>query len=285
MYQFLGNTGIRMYDILSFLSFIPVLIFNFSQFEKKKKLLSKKAQVYIEKKKAPDEARFKKTIVLWEILLISAVQYFFAYIVNTIFGEIVNTGPNYFGLLFITPVILTFLFIFLEIDIFKQMDLITPAFPLALIPIKLACFCHGCCGGIDCSFGMYNYANEKFEFPVQLVEGGEALLIFVILMILRNKVKDGTLFPIYLISYSSMRFFSEFLRYEENMIWIFKKYHLLCIAGIIFGIAELTVVTKHKDKVLNFCDCLKNRVRSYAVKQGIIKDKNIVHHKKRRKKH
>ena len=284
MYQFLGNTGIRMYDILSFLSFVPVLIFNFSQFKKKKNLLSRKAQAYIEKKKTPDRRRLEKSTVLWEILLISAVQYFFAFIINTAFGEIVNTGPNYYGLLFITPVILAVAFILSGIDVLKQMDLITPAFPLALIPIKFACFCHGCCSGIECSFGFYNHFRGVVDFPVQLVEVGEAILIFVILMMLRNKAKEGTLFPLYLILYSSMRFFSEFLRYEENVIWILKKYHLLCLAGIVVGTIELLLVTKYKDKLILNMDTLKKRLNEYAVKNGIVKDKNIVHHKKRKKK-
>ncbi len=283
MYRFLGNTGIRMYDILSFLSFVPVLIFNFSQFKKKKNLLSRKAQAYIEKKKVPDRERLEKSTVLWEILFISAVQYFFAFIINTIFGEIVDTGPNYFGLLFITPIILVFVFLFLGVDIFKQMDLITPAFPLALLPIKLACFCNGCCHGTESSFGFYNNLTERVEFPVQLVEIVSALFLFALLMSVRGKVKDGSLFPIYLIFYCITRFCSEFLRYEADVIWILKKYHLLCLIGFVVGIIELLLVTKYKDELVWFLDYLKRRSRNYALKNGIIKNKNIVHHKKKKK--
>lgn len=281
MYRYLGDTGINLYDLLSVLMFLPILIFNLSQFGRKKLILSKKTRSIINNSK---KARVKNLYILLEIIIISLLQYALIPICNSILGNLTNSGFNYFGLLFIGPVMLTIVFIFSGIDVLKHIDLITPAYPLALIVAKLGCFCYGCCYGIECSFGLYNHSNKAVEFPIQLVEAGLALMLFVFLMFIRRKTKEGTLFPIYLITYSTTRFFSEFLRHEADVLWIFKRYHLFCLAGIVVGVIELYLVTKKKNKLILDLDTLKKHLYEYAVKNGIIKNKNIVHHRKRRKK-
>ena len=281
MYKYLGNTGIDMYYLLNVLMFVPILIFNLSQFGRKKLILSKKTRSIISKCR---KARVKNLYILLEIIIISLLQYALIPICNSILGNLTNSSFNYFGLLFIGPVVLTIVFIFSGIDFLKHIDLITPAYPLALIVAKLGCFCYGCCYGIECSFGLYNHSNKAVEFPIQLVEAGLALMMFVFLMFIRRKTKEGTLFPIYLITYSATRFFSEFLRYDTNVLWIFKRYHLFCLVGIVVGVIELYLVTKKKNKLILDLDTLKKHLYEYAVKNGIIKNKNIVHHRKRRKK-
>lgn len=284
MYRYLGDTDISLYDLLSVLMFFPILIFNLSQFERKKLILSKKTVSIIKNNENTTRKAWKEnTYVLLEIIIISLLQYALIPIGNNILGNLFKSAPNYFGLLFIGPVILTIAFIFSGIDVLKHIDLITPAYPLALIVAKLACFCYGCCYGIECSFGLYNHLNKAVEFPVQLVEAGLGLILFVFLMLIRRKTKEGTLFPIYIVAYSVTRFFSEFLRHESEVLWIFKRYHLFCLAGIVIGIIELYLVTKKKNKLILDLDTLKKRLYEYAVKNGIIKNKNIVHHKKRKK--
>ena len=224
MYQYLGDTEINLYDLLGFFSFIAVLIFNFSQFKEKKLILGKTSKALIKSNKTlENNNRYKNSIVSLEIYIVSTFQYSFTAYINSAFGDLFGTGKNYYGLLFITPLLIVFICFLLGIDIFKQMDLITPAFPLALIVLKIACFCRGCCRGIESSSGLYNHSSNLVEFPVQLVEAGCALFIFAILMLLRKKIKEGTFFPLYLIIYSTMRFFSEFLRCEPDIIWILKK--------------------------------------------------------------
>ena len=285
MYRYLGDTGISLYDLLSVLMFLPILIFNLSQFKRKKLILSKKTiSIINDSGKITRKTRTENSYILLEIIIISLLQYALIPIGNKVLGNLLKTGPNYFGLLFIGPVILTIVFIFSGTDVLKHIDLITPAYPLGLIVAKLACFCYGCCYGIECSFGLYNHFTKAVEFPVQLVEAGLGLILFVFLMFIRRKTKEGTLFPIYLITYSATRFFSEFLRHEADVLWIFKRYHLFCLAGIVVGVIELYLVTKKKNKLILDSDTLKKHLYEYAVKNGIIKNKNIVHHKKRRKK-
>ena len=62
-------------------------------------------------------------------------------------------------------------------------------------------------------------------------------------------MKEGTVFPIYLMTYSGIRFFSEFLRGEEAVMWGLKRYHYLCLIGLALGIIEYYVVVNVREKI------------------------------------
>ncbi len=87
---------------------------------------------------------------------------------------------------------------------------------------RIGCFMAGCCYGIqyDGPFCVHFPVNELVpelnevpRFPVQLLESGLNMMLFVALMIYgRKKRQDTKMFGIYLISYSIIRFILEFLR-------------------------------------------------------------------------
>lgn len=188
---------------------------------------------------------------LWLILEIFIMAYFIQYygVFNRPFGKLVGTGANYFALLFINGAIYILYCCIVGINPLKQLDWATPSYPLALIFSKFACFAAGCCYGIEWEHGLYSYRNEKYEFPVQLIEIFWALAIFIFMMFYKKKAKTGTLFPTYLILFSGTRFFSEFLRREKNVLGPLKTYHILCIIGVVVGIILLFVVKKYGDKI------------------------------------
>lgn len=187
----------------------------------------------------------------WLLLEIYLMAGFIQYngIYNKSFGKEIGTGANYFALLFINVAIYLLACVILGVHPMKQMDWIAPSYPLALIFSKIACYFGGCCWGIEWENGVYNYRNERYEVPIQLIEAGLALLIFIFMMLYKKKAKKGTLFPIYLIFYSGTRFFSEFLRREENVIGPFKVYHILCVIGVTVGLLLLIVVHVYGDKI------------------------------------
>lgn len=290
MYQKLGNTDIVLYDFFNNFSVFVLIIFNLCQVRYKKAFLGKYTQMIISKINVRKRSSVFANVTFWaviETLIVSVFQFAPVMSLNVLFGNLVDTGTNYFGLCFLLPIVLMIAFLLLSINPFKQLDLITPTFALTLVTIKLACFCSGCCGGIECSWGLYNNSTKLVEFPVQLVEMSFAALIFIFLLLRRKKVKEGTVFPTYLILYSATRFFSEFLRSDPNIIWIFKKYHFLCIAGVIVGLAELYLVNNYHDRILLIFDSFSESVIQHshklALKIGIKKEKNIIHHKKRKK--
>ena len=259
MYQYLniGTTNIWLYAFFGTIGTYVLILFNLLQYRQKKEFLSLYSQSvlsYVDKKVPRMKFLAGILLTLLELRIISYVQYNVPATFNRPFGDLVGTAANYFGLLFPAPFILLLFCILMRIEPLKQIDLITPAYPLALVFAKIACFCAGCCRGIECSFGLYNHSVESglVEFPVQLVEAGLALAIFIFLMYWRKKAKPGTMFPTYLILFSGTRFFSEFLRCEPEVFWIFKTYHILCIIGVIVGVAELFLVLKFGDKISQF---------------------------------
>ncbi len=255
MYKYLGNTEILMYDILNLFSGLVLLVTNLTSLKNKSSFLSNISLKTIERIKIKQRYNIlsnPKLFAFAEIVFISFIQYAFTAILNINFGKLVKTGGNYFATVFFYPLILMIFFYVVKISPLKQMDMITPSYPIALFFVKIACFCAGCCNGFEWEKGLYNAEEGRYEFPVQLVEAALALIIFIFLLWFRKRAKEGTMFPIYLILYSGTRFFSEFLRHEEEVLWIFKTYHLLCIAGVILGIAEFFIAVKFKDRINEF---------------------------------
>ena len=272
MHQYWGDTA--LYGFFNGLSFYLVLIFNLINLKKKEKILSRITSNTINclSQKKHYKKWFNYFFIVLEIYLFSLVQYELSLSFNRPFGNLVGTGANYFSALFLAPLFVS-LFAFLTgTDIFKQMDLITPAYPLGLVLVKLACFCQGCCRGIESSFGLYNHQSDRVEFPVQLVELGLAALLFVFLLLIRKKAKEGTMFPIYMIVYSATRFFSEFLRTEENVLFILKRYHILCLVAIVVGAFWLFVVKKFRTRIqklyIDYFDAVEKVFKKILAKVG-----------------
>ncbi len=100
------------------------------------------------------------------------------------------------------------------------MDLFAVLTPLFHTFGRIGCFLGGCCYGIPCSFGFAAEQNPLVpavvgvtRFPVQLLEAGCNLVLFsVLLRLFLSKKKTGRLLPLYMLLYSILRFFLEFLR-------------------------------------------------------------------------
>ena len=235
------------YDLLNYAATAAVFIFNLFHIREKKALLGKRSRQIMERFSKTDQqhlwARLLSGATFWavmETLLISVLQYVLA--PNRPFGELVGTGANYFGLLLTAPVFMAAGCVLMGIDIRRQIDLVTPAYPLALAISKIACLFGDCCGGAQCTF------LGGREFPSQLVESLLAALIFAVLLCYRKEMKTGTVFPWYMILYSGTRFFSEFFREEENVLGIFKIYHILCMGGVLLGVAALYFLLREYDR-------------------------------------
>lgn len=255
MYKYLGTTGIESYDFFNFISIIALLVLNMSNVKHKTTFFSGASIKFIKKhfNEQGETKAYKYILVaVAEIFFISLVQYGFVSVFTQTFGKMVGTGRNYFAVLFFVPMLLMIYFYIIKIQPLKQMDIITPAYPLALIFVKIACFCCGCCNGIEWAGGLLNTDTGLYEVPVQLAEAALALVIFVFLMFYRKKAKEGTLFPIFMIFYSGARFFLEFLRSEDNIIGIFKTYHILCFIGVIAGIIEYIIAVKYCKRINSF---------------------------------
>lgn len=197
----------------------------------------------------------KLVLSLVELILFALILYLCTF-TNMAFGNLVGTGGNYFSTLFLAPIAWSLLSLILGANPLEQIDLATMFLPVYLFFVKLACFFNGCCWGIPWEDGLYNHHpyHPGRQVPVQAIECFWCLVIFAFLLWYRQKAKKGTMYPVYMMLYSATRFFSEFLRHEENVLWIFKTYHLLCIAGFLIGLAFYFFVAKFGNKMFTFID-------------------------------
>lgn len=233
-------------------------------------------------------------VAIIEICIYVFINYLFATNYTHWFGKMLDMGPNYFGIIMIGPFIFAVVCFILGIDIVKAYDIQGPAFAIGLTVSKIGCFCSGCCRGMKWENGLYNYQSKLVEFPVQLVEAGLAFLIFIILISIRKKAKEGTLFPLYIILYSGTRFFSEFTRHEPEVLGGLKLYHWCCIAGVVFGIILLLIAIFFGDKISRLFTMEIRMPKNISAeisydyhqfKNKLFRKNNkVVHHKKKRKK-
>lgn len=129
---------------------------------------------------------------------------------------------------------------------------------------RIGCFCAGCCYGIlyDGPLAVY-YTNPLSDvpcgvgiFPVQLLEAFLLLLFsFVILFFIIKKSKNQSqsrflnlfIFIVYILFYSVLRFFIEFLRADSmrGKIWIFSTSQLISL--ILFFLSIIILIFLRKD--------------------------------------
>lgn len=88
--------------------------------------------------------------------------------------------------------------------------------------------------------GMYIFENGEYAYrtPTFLIESIACILIFIILIIIRNRknIKDGQVISIYLVLYGIERFFVEGLRTDSLMFFSLRIAQIVSIVMILLGI-------------------------------------------------
>lgn len=298
MIEFMRTTDLDLYYIFILVGTAFVAIWNLAQINKMKLITGNVSKSVIKYAKSKNE-KFPIELItaLIEIVIITLFQYVFAGDYNIWFGKIIDMGPNYFGTVLIGAFMLALACFVIRIDILRAIDLIAPSYAFGLIASKFGCFCAGCCNGIEWEHGLYNHETGLIEVPVQLIEMGLALSIFVFLVFIRKKAKPGTLFSIYLILYSSTRFCSEFLRSEPDIYFNLKLYQILCLVSVVFGVVFLLIALVFGEKIsrlytmeLGIGKCLQKISDEIDYnyhqmkKKTSKKNKQVIHHKKKRRK-
>ncbi len=167
-----------------------------------------------------------------------------------VFGNLTGTGASYFGTIVMGLILIPLFSLILWTNLVEIFDHITPAYPLSLVVLKISCALAGCCHGVEWEYGIFNYKYGRAEVPIQLIEAAVALAIFFFLLHYKKKAKPGTMFPMYIIAYSSTRFFTEFLRTEENILGPFKNYQIQCFIFVIIGVVLYFVAVKKGNKIV-----------------------------------
>lgn len=145
----------------------------------------------------------------------------------------------------------------MKLDFKQYTDILTLAIPLFHSFARVGCFLGGCCYGIESEFGitvtgntLVPSINDVSRFPVQLLEAVLNIILFIVLYLFYKKALivnslQGELIYIYLISYSIIRFFDEFLRGDEIRGFIFGISTSQFISILIFVISVIALVILH----------------------------------------
>ena len=144
----------------------------------------------------------------------------------------------------------------------NAIDSLAIAIPIFHAFGRMGCFFAGCCYGIPCENRIsVLYTNviagdvvTVSRLPIQLIEATENIIIFVLLCIIDRIIqKTGLLLPIYLGTYSILRFINETLRddWERRMFGGISMSQIISIFLLITSIAILVYKCKSKEKLEN----------------------------------
>lgn len=146
-----------------------------------------------------------------------------------------------------------------KFSVAEYSDIIAPGVPLFHCFGRIGCFFGGCCYGIESSFGFTVHGNEILpsvndvqRFPVQLLEASlNLILFFVLAKFLSKGIFKGKLFAVYLLCYSVIRFFDEFLRGDTYRGFLFGLSTSQIISIILFLCSLIYLVVKYKKRGQN----------------------------------
>ncbi|MDH3324911.1 MAG: prolipoprotein diacylglyceryl transferase [Candidatus Peregrinibacteria bacterium] len=122
-----------------------------------------------------------------------------------------------------------------KIPIFKILDLLVIPLAIALVFGRLANFINGELVGVptDQTWGVvFPHVDEFLRHPSQLYEVVKNFVLAGILIFCFKKNKhlqEGFLFTVFLFFYGVFRFFIEFVREADGVIWFFSTGQVLCI--------------------------------------------------------
>jgi len=141
-----------------------------------------------------------------------------------------------------------------KISFWKMSDLVAPYIALGQAIGRIGCFLNGCCYGRVITGGVaVTYPGEAvMRMPVQVYSSLLLLLIFILLMILREKRPfDGAVLGGYIILYAIMRFFIEFYRGDNPAVFFGLTLSQLISTGMLAcGVVAWMILRKSAKRVV-----------------------------------
>ena len=251
-----AEIGDQLYDIIGVLGYLIIIFFSFMPRNLKRKeeftgtLFSYLHRFNSITNKQSKQANYRYWVKK-ENLLFFFIQIFSFTFSGEFFGSLLDKRTDAYGFLFITPIIMYFVCYLIGTNPLKQVDTLTLSSSLIVSFLKIACFCAGCCPGLETSFGLYNYDTGKTEFPIQLVEGAVYFIIFIAILFSKKLLnKDGVQFPIFVIMYSLAKFVLQFFRSDEKIISIFNIHHFTSIVAFVIGLIYLILVYRYGETIV-----------------------------------
>ena len=123
----------------------------------------------------------------------------------------------------------------------KRGNLFAPAIAIGVAVGRIGCFLKGCCYGklTNLPWGV-NFGDGVLRHPTQIYESLFMLVMFTYLEKIKNRedIKPGQLLKILMVSYFAFRFFIEFIRVQEVVLFGLTGFQIISLLAIIYLIRE-----------------------------------------------
>lgn len=136
------------------------------------------------------------------------------------------------------------------------LDVYAVLIPLFHVFGRIGCFLGGCCYGVESAIGFTAHGNtlnpsvnDVNRFPIQLVEAGLNLLIFLFIIYLfkKDKMRDKLIY-VYMLVYPVVRFILEFFRGDTYRGFLFGLSTSQWISIILFVFSVIMLIVKRNKK-------------------------------------
>lgn len=202
---------------------------------------------------------YLKALALFESVLMFVLSIVFVAPLNNTLSRLFlgDTSEGYFPIIIFGPFALFALGVLFRITPLRLLDFAAPGACWLLIIFKIACFCEGCCNGIELlSSPFYNHYSDRYELPIQLIEIACAIAMFIVLSIMRKKRKRaGFMFSTFIVMYCGSRFIFEFWRDDyPDVIGRLNGNQIMSLIGLALGIVYLVIVFAWGVRITAFFD-------------------------------
>ncbi|MFH1847394.1 MAG: prolipoprotein diacylglyceryl transferase [Candidatus Omnitrophota bacterium] len=140
-----------------------------------------------------------------------------------------------------------------KINFWIMADLTAPYVALAQAVGRIGCFFNGCCYGrvIEKGFGVVFPGENVLRIPTQLYSSFSLFVIFLILITIRKmkRYDDGYLAGMYLILYSIFRFFLDFLRGDDSLLFFGIRLSQVISIGLFLSGSVVFLILKRKNGI------------------------------------
>ncbi|MFZ2357585.1 MAG: prolipoprotein diacylglyceryl transferase [Candidatus Omnitrophota bacterium] len=134
-----------------------------------------------------------------------------------------------------------------KLSVYKVFDLVIPFVALAQAIGRVGCLLNGCCyGKVSEKFGIYFEVHNASLLPTQIYSSLLLVLIYIILRFLQDRPhRVGQIFFSYLLLYSLKRFFIEYWRDDNSVIFAcLTLFQALSIVTFVIAVINLLLLRK-----------------------------------------
>ena len=145
------------------------------------------------------------------------------------FGDV-----SFYGAVFLIGLLMPLIGLLFHLKPGQSADICGPCAAIMIGCLRVSCFISHCCGGKIACIGSF-----CFQWPTQMMDSIADFAIMIWLLWIEDKQPySGKLYPLFMIAYSVMRFFLEFLR-DTPKDWLYLSHGqwfalVACLAGVIW---------------------------------------------------